>query len=388
MENLKQANNQWANRPADERFWDLPELIAARKASAQSSVEKLVPTASLYVTELDGGIALHGGAGNPALLTHFAFGQLCQDIGAPAGYLRQLPARLATECLREGLSSDRRVTANDASLLLQQNGKLYLRAITSDKYARIWDWQIAEALANNLPVGWRVPPARPAGATAERTRPATELDVLRLQIPGLSINVGDTISPAGLYAGDRDMFIFMVNEENAIVDNGTVLGRGFFLWNSEVGSRSFGISTFLYDAVCGNHIVWGARNIKEVTLRHIGSANDRAFLSLRMDLVEYANSSVGADAARIKIARSFMFGSTKQEAVGALISMIASKRIQLTQGQLNSAYDIALESSRYGAPGSLWGMVNGLTELSQRSEYADKRVTIDRAAGKLLEVAF
>lgn len=39
-------------------------------------------------------------------------------------------------------------------------------------------------------------------------------------------------------------------------------------------------------------------------------------------------------------------------------------------------------------PGSVWGIVGGLTRLSQQSEYADKRVEIDQAAGKVLQIAF
>jgi len=167
-----------------------------------------------------------------------------------------------------------------------------------------------------------------------------------------------------------------------------MLGRGFFLWNSEVGAKSFGLSTFLYDAICGNHIVWGAKDVKEIKIRHIGDANDRAFNSLRMDLVEYANSSTSDDAAKIRKARSYVLGGSKDQVLEALIGIVAQKRIQLAQGQLDAAYDIAERTPRYGSPRNMWGMVNGLTELSQKSEYADRRVTIDRAAGKLMEIAF
>lgn len=41
-----------------------------------------------------------------------------------------------------------------------------------------------------------------------------------------------------------------------------------------------------------------------------------------------------------------------------------------------------------GDPLTKWGIVQGLTRHSQTLPYADQRTTIDRAAGKILEVRF
>ena len=53
-------------------------------------------------------------------------------------------------------------------------------------------------------------------------RIATEADVLRGAGFGLSIRVGDKIAPAGLYASDHDMFVFMVNNDKRIGFKGSI----------------------------------------------------------------------------------------------------------------------------------------------------------------------
>jgi hypothetical protein len=42
-----------------------------------------------------------------------------------------------------------------------------------------------------------------------------------------------------------------------------------------VGAASFGLMTFLFRAVCGNHIVWGAEDVKALKIRHNGLAPER-----------------------------------------------------------------------------------------------------------------
>lgn len=386
---LFKASNQWSQRPADERFWTLEEMIAACRHYREIAVEASVPYRDLRV-EADGGdVRLVGKKGIPAKLTHWSFGQICQRASAPAGYLRDLPATLAVQNINHGLAKLGKAEGDEAAkLMFHRNGEMLLRCAMTPTYSRIWNHEILERLARALPKGWQVPPARPAGIDGERVRVATDADVLRLKKGGLSINVGDKIAPAGLYASDHDCFVFMVNEDAAIDDgNGHGLGRGFFLWNSEVGASSFGVTTFLYDAVCGNHIVWGARDVAELRVRHVGKADDKAFRGLSAELVRYADESASDMEAQIVAARRFELGATKDEVIDAVLGLAAKKKIQgLTRTVVDESYDLAAASPRYGSPRAIWGMVNGITEASQKTAHADARVKLDRAAGKLLEV--
>jgi hypothetical protein len=388
---LFKASKQWAERPADERFWDLAEMRAKCNEYRASACEATVPFGELRVEADKGEVMVVGKKAIPARLTNWAFGQISARVGAPASYLRELPATLAAQNLNHGLAHRAAESGADdsAKLLFHKNGSFVLRAATSETYSRIWNADIVGRLMDNLPQGWRVPPARPAGIDNERTRVATAEDVLRLKKSGLSINVGDQVAPAGLYASDHDMFAFLVNEDAAIDDGtGHGLGRGFFIWNSEVGASSFGLMTFLYDAICGNHIVWGAKGVTELRVRHVGEANAKAFQGLNVELKKYADESASDLEAKIVKARRFTLGATKDEAITAALSFATRSRTYVTRKALDEAYDIAEMRGRYGAPNTPWGLVNGLTELSQKTAHADERVKLDRAAGKLLEIAF
>ena len=74
----------------------------------------------------------------------------------------------------------------------------------------------------------------------------------------------------GLYAGDQDMFCFMIDPTGWTEIGGEAFAPGFFVWNSEVGRRTVGVSTFWFQAVCQNHIVWDAIDVVEFTRKHTG----------------------------------------------------------------------------------------------------------------------
>jgi len=383
--NLFKASNQWSNRPVDERFATLQELHDAVSTYRQSAVEKTVPFNTLRAEAKDGEVLLVGKGNIPARLTHWSFGQLAQSVNAPASYLRALPASLAVQNLNHGLVkvADR----SDRELLFHANGDLLARAITSEKYTRIWNSDITSRLLRLPDLGWQVPPARPAYPDQPGTRKATIEDVLHGARFGLSVNVGDEIAPAGLYASDHDMFVFMVNDAKRISEPGNPdgLARGFFISNSEVGSAAFTVTRFLYRHVCGNHIVWGAKQVSELRIKHIGNADDRAFGEITGQLREYAEDSASDDEARIKRAVSCVLGKDKDEVLDRLFGI---KNLGVTRKSLDLAYDLCEVREPDLNPNSAWGMAQGLTRLSQETPYADERVDADRAAGKVLAVAF
>jgi hypothetical protein len=67
----------------------------------------------------------------------------------------------------------------------------------------------------------------------------------------------------------------------------------------------------------------------------------------------------------------------------------SSYAFQVCLKQLDSAYELANEHSESdGSPNTVRGMVQGITRLSQQSLHADARARLDRAAGKVLQIAF
>lgn len=382
---LFKASAQWSTRPDDERFDSLDSLHAAVSGYRASAAQATVPFHTLRTEANDGEVMLMGKHNTPARLTHWAFGQLATAIAAPGAYLRTLPATLAAQNLNHGLA--KATDKTDRQVLFHQNGSLLARAITSNSYTRIWNNDITKRLFPLEAAGWRVPPARPVREGQAGSRIATEADVLPGLKFGLSIKAGDTIAPAGLYASDHDLFAFMVNDGVRISEPGNPdgLARGFFISNSEVGAASFVVTRFLYRTVCGNHIVWGAKDVSEFRLRHIGSADDRAFSELSGTITRYADESASDDQARITKAYSFRLGATKED---MLDSLFGRKTLGLSRTTLGDAHQACIELEPQLDPLSAWGMAQGLTRISQNATYGEDRVAIDRAAGKVMALAF
>lgn len=379
------ASRQWSERPDDERFSTLEEMYEACKAYAERSAESTVPFSALRVEALEGEVMLSGRAGIPARMTNWAFRQLSAKAEAPATYLQSLPATLAAQNINFGLKN-RSEELSDAKALyhFDESNIVTVRSLTTEKYVRIYNHEIISRLFNLTDDGWRVPPARPAFSGQKGTRPATIEDVLSGSKFGLSINVGDIIAPAGLYASDHDMFVFLVNEDKRI-DDGTPegLSRGVFIENSEVGAKSVRRTTFLYRHVCGNHIVWDASNVKKISLRHVGEVRNK-FMSLEAELETYANSSASDEEARIQELRVKQIAATKDEVLDFLFGKrVASRKL------LEKAYDKADEFSDVdGSPRTAYGMINGITRVSQESKYADERAEADGATAKIINIWF
>jgi hypothetical protein len=387
--NLHKASRQWATRPADERFWDLDELVTATKAIDASRKVVTMPVRELRADHHPKlGLTLRGGSvKEPTCLTHWGANLLFARIGAPARYLRSLPESTVAELVNHGLRHSESWSEDyHARLSIRTDlPQPHIEAFTSDRYGFIPNWKIGEGLKKLVDLGWRVPPARPCGTDDERSRKATKTDVLlnkRLG-GGLAVKEGDLIAPAGLYASDKDLFCFLVNESNSI-DAGPDfnLNRGIWVENSEVGAGSFTITTFLYDAVCGNHIVWGASEVQEISVRHIGKADARAFLALDKDLSAYLGADAGKTAKLINAAKKTFLGKSREEVVE---TVYANRRVQLSQENVGLAFDQAEEyDSKRVDPTSVWGMVCGITRLSQIAENADERTKLDYSASSLL----
>lgn len=382
--NLYAASRQWAERPADERFWNLDELFQATRRYADESRVHTVALSQCKAVPFSGqDLALVGPQGGQAQFQHYSFGQLANLCEAPSVYLRQLPAPVAADCLNAGM----RKIQGEQSLMFHKNGGLHLRCVTSQAYQRIWNWEIAElALALEESEGWRTPPARPCNLPNVPVRIATQEDVLRNSAhPGLGIKVGDQISPAGLYASDHDCFIFQVNEDHGIdAGDGELMYRGVFWSNSEVGSARFRATMFLYDTVCGNHIVWGAKTIAEISIRHTGEAR-RMFSEAMATITSRMLRAESEDRERIQAAKVYELGESKDD----IITLIFGKQLGLSKSECENSYVLAErhESDHGGNPRSAWGYAAGVTRLSQQG-YADQRDRMDRAAGKILELSF
>jgi hypothetical protein len=398
--NLYQANRQWAERPSDERFRTIQDLYTTTRGHFDTAGTVKVQMNQLSVVAVPimdtsvrnfelGDLLVQGPEGTQVLMTNYSFRQICNRIGARGDYLATLPAHLAADCMNYGFQKMHNdVTAN---LLFHQNGQLILRAATSEIYHRIWNWQVAEFLQNlhERDQHWRVPPARPASYDQPGAWTATAEDVKDIDgnLLSLTVREGDTIAPAGLYASDHDCFAFLVNMNRSIEHGGDKLVRGFFVENSEVGAASLKFTCFLFNGPCGNHIAWGVDEVVEVSFRHVGSDLQAKMASAFEHIATLADRSTDADAERIDRLKAFLLGEDKPSVIQAALTAINrhSASAVLTRKAVTEAYDLAVKHEDvHGAPNSAWGIINGLTRLSQQTQFTDARTRIDQAAATLV----
>jgi len=225
--------------------------------------------------------------------THWSFGQLCGLVGAPSSYLRQLPAPLAGINLQHGLLSHR---AELLKTLETDDARVELRAVTGPDYGRIWDHELVAAVIDIAGNGtgdtmWKVP------------------GVLDWATMTHNPFVDITKDTTTLYASDRDVFLFLVDDTHPIEAGRLADGspdlyfRGFYCWNSEVGSKTLGIASFYLRAVCMNRNLWGVENFEEITIRHSKFAAQRFAHEAAPALTSFANSSPAPFISGIKAAR-------------------------------------------------------------------------------------
>lgn len=107
-ERVGRVSSEWFSRPADERYLSLNELSRYVRDRAEHSRTRVVESALIHVeatrTDSERLSLILPGSDTPVAPTHWSFGQLASQIGAPAAYLRQLPAALAGINLQYGLT--------------------------------------------------------------------------------------------------------------------------------------------------------------------------------------------------------------------------------------------------------------------------------------------
>jgi hypothetical protein len=138
--------------PAGRRtLFSLPEMHS--KAVADRAISRALVTSSRKLRAVPAadnrGLVIEGAAGVQYAPTHWAFGQAAALTGAPAAYLRELPAPLAADCLNFGFQCAR---AEDVGVLLKRDGESAgelagsIAAMTGPKYGRIWNDDVIGAL--------------------------------------------------------------------------------------------------------------------------------------------------------------------------------------------------------------------------------------------------
>ena len=371
-QNISRVSSEWFSRPDDERYLSLTDLHASVRRRADQATTRIVESRQVRVEARSEDpemlTLIAPGDDTPIAPTNWSFGQLASLVGAPASYLRTLPAALAGINMQHGLLSHR---GEQVKLLQTDDGRTELRAVTGPDYGRIWDHELVSAVMRIAGDGvgdtrWKVPGVLDWGSMVYN--------------PHADVSSETTT----LYASDRDVFLFLVDDTHPIeagkLPNGQpdLFFRGFYAWNSEVGAKTLGIATFFLRAVCQNRTLWGVENFEEINIRHSKFAANRFAHEAAPALAHFADSSPRSFVDGIKQARERIVARKDEDREDFLRKRGFSKA---ETGKIIAT--VLAEEGR--PPESLYDFVQGITAHARSKTNQDARLEIEGKARKILE---
>jgi hypothetical protein len=369
--NRGEVSAQWASRPDDQKFLTLQELFDSVNNRRMHGFEKqLSPREMRFKASREPGesnkltIELPDREITP---THYSFGQLCALAKAPASYLRGMHGFRAAF----NLQADMIQRAEDKPVKLYGDTiDFSARAFTGPDYGRIYDADLVASIQRFAGDGsrWKVP-----GQIDWRT---------------MSYNpwVDVTKDSTTLYASDRDVFLFLVDDTHPIevgkLPNGDpdLIFRGFYAYNSEVGARSLGIATFWLRAVCQNRNLWGVEDFDHLRIVHSKHGNIRFEREAAPALERYARSEPTKLIAGITAAKQAVVARNDEERIAFLHK----------EGNLDMSLKTAMniiatcEREEGKRPQSIWDFCQGITAVARDLSNQDNRIEMEKVASKLM----
>jgi histone H3/H4 len=272
------------------------------------------------------------------LMNDWSFSSLCRLAGVSKDTVNRLSPRTASIVLEETIPR----SGTKPLQILTENDRI--RSIHGASYTRLWNTELL-SLIREFATDFQPPQQAVTGGT-------------------------------GLYAGEQDLFVFMVDPLGWTEIGGETFAPGFFAWNSEVGRRSVGIETFWFQAVCQNHIVWDAAEVVEFSRKHTANVHE-ALIGIRQiieNLVAKRDARKDGFASVIRKAMDTKLGNDAEETLKEVC------KNGIPHSVAREAITIAQEKGRF----TVWAVVDALTRLAQQSRNAGDRTEADAKAAKLL----
>jgi hypothetical protein len=343
MANLKMASRELFRRQPDDSFPSIPSLSEHCHRQKQRSQEAWLPPASLSPSSLGDAAVLtfeQAGKGIPLRLNDWSFGQLCRFAKVGKETINRLTSETAARVFAETLPKGQKPW----QLLVEGNR---VRSVHAASYSRLYNVDLL-SVVREFAVDFQPPPKGVNGGT-------------------------------GLYAGEQDMFCFLIDPTGWAEIQGEAFAPGFFVWNSEVGRRTVGISTFWFQAVCGNHIVWDAVEVTEFTRKHTGNIYEALSGVRRIleSLVAKRDERRDGFVRVIEKAMTNRFGDDTDDALKLLRKQGSGKKLA------SRAVELAQQQGGL----TIFSVVDALTRLSQEQANAGDRLTVDHQAAHLLTEA-
>lgn len=313
-------------------------------------------------------VQVRGPQGAVADLTNWAFNQLCQRSGGPAGYLGDLPAPLAADCINYGLRFIRE--AEDVGILAERTGTsggVTLRAVTGPNYGRIWTSDMLDVVIEAIGGD---------GVSGDWINP-----FLIGQDNGANFTPAYLNRHSSFTMSDRDARVFLSDAGRPLTVRNRRGGAGgeaflgFTIGNSEVGSATLEANFFLFDRVCQNRTVFGVRNKQSLRIRHTAKAPDR----YREELIPQLKAFIAAEVEPFQA----MVTAAQQRKLDDVDAFLAT-RFSASQAATIADQHFVEE----GRPiETLWDASVGITAFARKIAFQDERVLVERIGGDVLQLA-
>jgi hypothetical protein len=132
--------------------------------------------------------------------------------------------------------------------------------------------------------------------------------------------------------------------------------------------------------------VWGANNVIDLSFRHVGDIEGKAFANLLGDLRAYCERSPAEDEARFERAKQLKLGTTNDEVLAKTFGL---RIAGLSQKNIKAAIDLSEKRvDWYGEPKTVWSMAGALTEIARDLPNANDRAALEKASGKVMDLVF
>lgn len=341
MQNLTAATRELFRRSPDEICESLDALYQRCLADREQSSDHWHSPKEILPKAVDGRLDLEIGSSGLLRLNDWSFSQLCKLANVSKDTLNRLSPQTAARALEETLP------VGEKPLQLLRSGPM-VRSIHGASYTRLHNIDLLNVVKEF----------------------ATDF-----QPPQKSKFGGGT----GLYCGEQDMFVFLIDPLGWAEIEGEPFAPGFFLWNSEVGRRSVGIQTFWFQKVCANHIVWDAVEVVDFSRKH--TANVHECLSEIRRHIERLTEK--RDERRDGFARTMAnaFRLKLGDKADDVAKLLTKHGIPRDLG--NKALRLAEEAGQF----TVFTVVDALTRIAGEYQFAGDRVEIDAKAGSLMALA-
>ena len=340
MVNLTRASQQLFERSPDERFRSLAELQQHCQREKEFSTDRWQLPQSLAPQAGDGQVTITLEDGGEHRLNEWSFSQLCRLAGVSKETVNRLSPDTASRAFRETLPSA------DKPIQLLTAGRS-VRSLHGVSYTRLWNSELL-SVVGEFATDFQPPPAGCNGAT-------------------------------GLYCGEQDLFVFLIDPNGWADIHGESFAPGFFVWNSEVGRRSLGIQTFWFQSICQNHIVWDATEVVEFSRKHTANVHEGLREIRRLIETLVAKRDQRRDGFVDVMSRAM------GRSLGCDAEMVAKQLAQhgIPRNMAKQATEIARQQGSF----TIYTLVDALTRLTQTTKYVGDRTLADAKAASLLTLA-